>query len=261
MVRYVVLCLSGNHIDRGIVLLKIAIVDDFKSDRMKLSEDLRSYFAMRPDLDMELTEFENAEQLMSIYHPGDFDVLFLDILMGEINGIQLAGRLREIDQKVLIIFLTSSPEFAFDAFPVHPFDYLMKPYENKRLREVLAEVLHALSVEEQTITIRVPRSTHEVPLNKLVAIESRGHTVEVHLNDGQTLRSIMTFAEIEKILSEDPRFLRCNRGVIVNMDQVLRLDGDVFKMRDGTIFPLRVRNRAALVSQFSQYTISRMEGH
>ena len=93
-----------------------------------------------------------------------------------------------------------------------------------------------------------------------MAIESRGHTVEVHLSDGQTLRSIMTFAEIEKILADDPRFLRCNRGVIVNMDQVLRLDGDVFKMRDGTIFPLRVRNRSALVSKFAQYTISRMEG-
>ncbi len=244
----------------SVLQLNIAIVDDLKLDRERLSADLRSYFARRPDLDMKLTEFESAEQLMEAYQPGAFDVLFLDILMGGLNGIQLAGKLREIDQKVLIIFLTSSPEFAFDAFPVHPFDYLMKPYEYERLEAVLAEVLHALSAEEPIISIRVPRDTHEVPLNKLVAIESRGHTVEVHLSDGQTLRSIMTFAEIEKILADDPRFLRCNRGVIVNMDQVLRLDGDVFKMRDGTIFPLRVRNRSALVSKFSQYTISRMEG-
>lgn len=244
----------------SVLQLSIAIVDDLKLDRERLSGDLRSYFARRPDLDMKLTEFESAEQLMEAYQPGAFDVLFLDILMGGLNGIQLAGKLREIDQKVLIIFLTSSPEFAFDAFPVHPFDYLMKPYEYERLEAVLAEVLHALSAEEPIISIRVPRDTHEVPLNKLVAIESRGHTVEVHLSDGQTLRSIMTFAEIEKILADDPRFLRCNRGVIVNMDQVLRLDGDVFKMRDGTIFPLRVRNRSALVSKFSQYTISRMEG-
>lgn len=244
----------------SVLQLSIAIVDDLKLDRERLSADLRSYFARRPDLDMKLTEFESAEQLMEAYQPGAFDVLFLDILMGGLNGIQLAGKLREIDQKVLIIFLTSSPEFAFDAFPVHPFDYLMKPYEYERLEAVLAEVLHALSAEEPIISIRVPRDTHEVPLNKLVAIESRGHTVEVHLSDGQTLRSIMTFAEIEKILADDPRFLRCNRGVIVNMDQVLRLDGDVFKMRDGTIFPLRVRNRSALVSKFSQYTISRMEG-
>ena len=70
----------------------------------------------------------------------------------------------------------------------------------------------------------------------------------------------MTFSELEKLLSNDRRFLRCNRGVIVNMDQVLRVDGDVFKMRDGTVFPLRVRNRTVLISQFSQYTISRMEG-
>jgi DNA-binding LytR/AlgR family response regulator len=97
-------------------------------------------------------------------------------------------------------------------------------------------------------------------VDKLVAIESRGHAVEVHLTDGQTLRSIMTFSELEKLLCDDERFLRCNRGIIVNMDQVLKLDGDVFRMRDGTLYPLRVRNRAALVSQFSQYMISRVDG-
>ena len=70
----------------------------------------------------------------------------------------------------------------------------------------------------------------------------------------------MTFTEIENLLTADPRFLRCNRGILVNMDQVLRLDGDVFRMRDGTIFPLRVRSRAELVNKFSRYTIARMEG-
>ena len=125
---------------------------------------------------------------------------------------------------------------------------------------MLGEALRALSADEPVVSIRVPRDTREVPLGKLVAIESRGHAVEVHLNDGQTLRSIMTFAELEKLLSDDPRFLRCNRGIIVNMDQVLRLDGDVFRMKDGTMFPLRVRNRAALVAQFSQYMISRVDG-
>ena len=243
----------------SVLQLNIAIVDDLKLDRERLSADLRSYFARRPDLDMKLTEFESAEQLMEAYQPGAFDVLFLDILMGGLNGIQLAGKLREIDQKVLIIFLTSSPEFAFDAFPVHPFDYLMKPYEYERLEAVLAEVLHALSAEEPIISIRVPRDTHEVPLNKLVAIESRGHTVEVHLSDGQTLRSIMTFAEIEKILADDPRFLRCNRGVIVNMDQVLSPKDGAMHMKDGSSYPIKVNGRASVLSEFSQYMISKVD--
>ena len=243
-----------------VVELSIDIVDDLKLDRERLADDLHAYFAGRPDITLNLREFENAESMLAAFVPGGTQVAFLDIVMNEMTGIQLATKMRAADEKILIIFLTTSPEFAFDAFPVHPFDYLMKPYEVDRLHAVLSEVLRALSAKEPTIQIRVPRNTHEVPFNKLVAIESRGHTVEVHLVDGTTLRSIMTFSEIEKVLSDDPRFLRCNRGVIVNMDQVKRVEGDMFKMRDDTVFPLRVRNRAALVTQFSRYTISRMEG-
>ncbi|MDO4404319.1 MAG: LytTR family DNA-binding domain-containing protein [Atopobiaceae bacterium] len=238
--------------------LHIDIVDDLASDRERLAKDLRGYFDQRP-INLDLREYESAEQALVAFEAGKTQVMFLDICMDGMSGIQLAERIRQADQRVLIIFLTTSPEYAFDAFPVHPFDYLMKPYEVERLHAVLSEAMRALEMEEQTIAIRVPRDTHEVPLSKLCAIESRGHSVEVHLTDGQTLRSIMTFAEIEKLLADDARFLRCNRGVIVNMDQVLRLDRDMFKMRDGTIFPLRVRNRAALISQFSQYTISKME--
>ena len=234
-----------------VVELSIDIVDDLKLDRERLADDLHAYFAGRPDITLNLREFENAESMLAAFVPGGTQVAFLDIVMNEMTGIQLATKMRAADEKILIIFLTTSPEFAFDAFPVHPFDYLMKPYEVDRLHTVLGEVLRALSAKAPTIQIRVPRNTHEVPFNKLVAIESRGHTVEVHLVDGTTLRSIMTFSEIEKALSDDPRFLRCNRGVIVNMDQVKRVEGDMFKMRDDTVFPLRVRNRAALVSQFS----------
>ena len=240
--------------------LRIDIVDDLKLDRERLFGDLRSYFAGRSDLTLRLREFESAEAMLGAFEVDGTDLAFLDIQMTGMTGIDLAGRLRAMDKKLLIVFLTTSSEYAFDAFPVHPFDYLMKPYTVERLHEVLGEALRMLSAEEPTIVIRVPRSTHEVPLNKLCAVEARGHAVEVHLTDGQTLRSIMTFSELEKLLSNDRRFLRCNRGVIVNMDQVLRVDGDVFKMRDGTVFPLRVRNRTVLISQFSQYTISRMEG-
>ena len=239
--------------------LRIDIVDDLKLDRERLGGDLKAYFADHSGLTCELREFDGAESALDAYTRGSSDIAFLDIQMGDVTGIELAKRMRAIDKDVLIIFVTTSRDYAFDAFPIHPFDYLIKPYTVERLREVLDEAMRALSAEEPTINVRVPRHTHEVPFNGLCAIEARGHTVEVHLTDGTTLRSIMTFTEVDKILSEDPRFLRCNRGVIVNMDQVARIENDVFKMRDGTIFPLRVRNRAALVTQFTQYTISHME--
>ena len=67
--------------------------------------------------------------LPNVYEPGHSDLVFLDICMGDVNGIELARHLRAVDEKVLIVFLTTSSEYAFDAFPIHPFDYLMKPID------------------------------------------------------------------------------------------------------------------------------------
>lgn len=239
--------------------LRVAIVDDLSSDRERLTRDLRAYFATRPDINFSLQAYTSAEELLGQFKPKTIDLVFLDICMGGLNGVQLANLLRADDTHLLIVFLTTSREFMLDAFPVHPFDYLIKPYGLERLQAVLAEALRVLALEEPCITLRVPRGEREIPLDQLCAIESRGHAVEVKLTDGTAVRSIMTFSELEKLLVNDERFLRCNRGVIVNMDHVKTLDGDVFKMKDGSAYPLRVRNRAELVTRFSQYMISRME--
>ena len=70
----------------------------------------------------------------------------------------------------------------------------------------------------------------------------------------------MNFSEIEQLLAPHPRFLLVNRGVLVNMDHVLTLEGDSLLMQDGSQFALRTRNRAELVARFSQYQIARLKG-
>lgn len=73
------------------------------------------------------------------------------------------------------------------------------------------------------------------------------------------LKSSQTFAELEAALRGDERFLPCNRGVLVNMDEALKLDGDSILLTDGLRFPLRQRNRLDLVNRFSEYQIKRMK--
>ncbi len=239
--------------------LRVAIVDDMNLDRNRLSGDLKALSNEEPSVGLSVREYESAEPMLADFRPGSFDLAFLDIRMDDINGIELARRLRALDPHLIIIFITTSRDYAFEAFPVHPFDYLVKPYNRGQLRKVLLEALRTLAADEETVTIRVPRGVHEVPLYKLVSVESRGHVVEVHLSDGHTLRSTMTFSEVSKLLEGKERFLACNRGIIVNMDQVMRLDDGTFRMKDGSVYPLRVRNRSALVQQFSQYMISRVD--
>ena len=239
--------------------LHLAIVDDRAEDIKRLEHDITRFFAYRLEQHAYVEAFPSGEAFLEAFHPDAYHLAFLDICMDGINGIELAQRLRAEDPKLLIVFLTTSSEYAFDAFPVHPFDYLIKPYELKKLHSVLQEMLRVLSVSERTITIRIARDSYDVPIRRIVSVVSEGHTVTLRVLNHEPLRSIMTFADIMEQLGDDPRFLSCNRGVLVNMDHVRSLEGNNICMTDSSSYPLRVRDRAELISAFTQYTLSRME--
>ena len=129
--------------------------------------------------------------------------------------------------RCLIVFLTSSKEYAFDAFPVHPFDYLVKPYSAARLDHVLSGAIRLMEESEQLVEIHLPRQTIRLPHGQIVAVTSHGHALDIFTVSGACLKSSQTFAELEAALRGDERFLPCNRGVLVNMDEALKLDGDI----------------------------------
>ena len=104
--------------------IRIAIVDDQAQARELLRQDL---LVRVPD-GASVACFDGGEAFLSGFTPGDDALVFLDICMEGMNGIEVAQRVRKRSARCLIVFLTSSKEYAFDAFPVHPFDYLVKPY-------------------------------------------------------------------------------------------------------------------------------------
>ena len=239
--------------------LRIGIIDDLEQDSSRLSQDIRFFFSHQLEQNTVVNTFSSGEEFLRKFHAEGYDLLFLDIYMSGMNGIELAHKIRLKDPVLLIVFLTTSKDHAFEAFPVHAFDYLIKPYSRERVLSVLKEALRVLSVRDKRIEVRVAHDTYEIPLRKIVSVTAEGHTVHITLMGQNPVRSIMTFAEIEKMLTPDPRFLVCNRGVLINMDLVHSFCEDRFLMEDGSCHPLRVRNRAALVKAFTQYSLSRIE--
>ncbi len=236
---------------------RIAVVDDLALDREQLARDISRFGAWSEPVVCDC--YSSAESLLDVYQPNLYDIVFMDIRMEGMDGIEGARRLRAMDRRLVIIFLTSSVEFALDAYPIHPFDYLVKPYNRERLERVLGDCINAALSAEPRLQIRMPRTAVEVPFANVVSVVSMGHAVEVTVQD-QRLRSIMTFAEITAPLMEDPRFLLCNRGVLVNMDYVNKMEESSLVMNDGTVFALRLSNRRELIHRFMQYQISRIKG-
>lgn len=173
------------------------------------------------------------------------------------NGIGTAQQLRQKDPNLLIIFVTSSPEYVWDAFPVHPFDYLLKPYEEEKFHRLAGELRRVLCRQEPELNVKIARKTVQLPFSRIHYALSQNHVVQVVTDDGEC-RAVDNFAQVEQQLLEQENFLVCNRGVIVNMDKVLRFDDDCIEMLDGKHLPVRQKDRNELLAKFTQYQFRHM---
>ena len=235
--------------------LHIAVVEDRKPDAQRLESLLRLAFGSGHTLVCDL--FESGDAFLQAFPAKTYQIVFLDICMEGTNGIETARTLRLANPDLLIVFVTSSPEYVWDAFPIHPFDYLLKPYREEKLFQLVDELRRVLFRAEPEIDVRIARQVVQLPLRKVQYAAAQNHYVRVVSDDGEC-RAVSTFSQVEQQLKAQENFLVCNRGVILNMDKVLRLDGDCFEMLDGTRLPVRQKDKNALFAQFTQYQFRHM---
>ena len=252
--------------------MRIAIVDDRQEDRQLLESCIRAFFEEHAGGDdsggdaagsagpvsCDIGHFSSAEDFIPAFKAGGYDIAFLDIIMDEMNGIELAKKMRDRDPHTLIVFQTTSREYAFDAFPVHPFDYLIKPCRQDEVDNVLEEAGRVLKSGDPEITVSA-KGDFQVPVRTICAAVANSRGVELRLTNAQSLKTSETFRSISEKLEPFPCFLLINRGVIINMDQVLAPEGDCMKMKDGSLHPVKVNGRGAVMTAFTQYMISRVE--
>ena len=143
---------------------------------------------------------------------------------------------------------------------MHAFDYLVKPVEQERLDRVLEEAQRALACQERMLSLKVGRQRITVPVSSLRHANARDHFVFVTLTDGRELKCYMTFGETLAMLEGEPRFLVCNRGVLINMDQVRSFDGECFTMNGGQRFAVRLSEKTQIGRSFYQYTFRKTRG-
>ena len=181
-------------------------------------------------------EFPSAEQFL--FHAEDlpaFDVLFLDIEMGEMNGIELAHRIREQDGRVQLVFITGYPDFIAEGYEVSALHYLMKPVGRDKLFRVLDRAAAALGKQARTVLLPVGKESVCLPADAILCAESQGHYMIVRTREAK-YKCRMTAAELSALL--DDGFARCHRSVIVGLRHVARVTKTAVFLTDGTELPL-----------------------
>lgn len=235
--------------------LRCAIIEDVGQDARTLEQTLQA--AAAHTCQLQCTPYQSGSVFLRTAAPQSFDVIFLDICMPGLNGIETARRLRDAAPKTPLVFVTSAAEYVWDALPLHPFDYLCKPFDDARVRRLLDDLLLTLSHPEPELELRVARQLILVPFGKIHYALAQNHYVSVLTDEGE-YRATATFAQIQERLCAEPRFLLCNRGVVVNMDRVLRFEGDAIQMLGGAAFPVRQKDKSRLFAAFTQYQFRHM---
>jgi len=202
-------------------------------------EIVKQYCTRLPDIDLVQT-FDNAVAGLEYIHQNKPDLLFIDIDMPDINGIDL---INSIAIKPMIIFTTAYKEFALDGFELDAVDYLLKPFSLERFEKAFQKAASKYRLTNSTggaleyIFVYAEYRMKKIPLQDIIYIESLDDYIKIHLiND----KPVMTLMSLKKISEKLPSglFVRIHRSYISSVKHLTELSGRKIRLANGTELPV-----------------------
>lgn len=212
---------------------RIAICDDKQEDR-EYVQQLTARWAQQRGNQVEMTEFCSAEQFLFSCPQPDFDLLLLDIEMGEMDGVSLAKQVRRTNELMQIVFITGYSDYITEGYEVAALHYLMKPVKEEKLFAVLDRAVERLHKNTKVLTLETAEEMVRVPLYQVSALEVQRNYVTVHARQDYTVKK--SLSELMEQLEE--RFFRVGRSAVVNLNDISRVTRSDIYLTDGRIIPL-----------------------
>ena len=218
-------------------MLKVAVCDDSEIFS-KNAADLIARWSDESGIPAEVSVFSNGDDLISAVASNDTDIIFLDIIMPLLNGMDTARELRQKNKAVRIIFLTSSPEFALESYEVKAQGYILKPVTYEKISEALDECAEALSTEPENIILKTQNGFKKIYFHDIEYAEAQNKRVIFHLRGGKEICAADTLHSIEERFTEEEGFFKCHRSYLVYMPNVDRFGTTELRMKSGSSIPI-----------------------
>lgn len=197
-------------------MLSIAVCDDEIIECCNIAGKIRKILE-EMEVPCTLRQFNSGQDLL--HSTEDFDIIFLDIIMKDLDGMGTARIVREKAFEKILIFVSSSREYVFEAYDVEAFQYLLKPVDEKKLKRVLQKaVLKSEKHPQEFIIVSKERQRKKLFLDNIYYFEIIGRTVDIHGADG-----IFTYYKQISVLENQLRgkgFFRCHKSYLINLKHV-----------------------------------------
>ena len=220
-------------------MIQIAFCDDDQTVLDQLSALLEKYRAQRC-VQIQCTAFHSPLDLLAEIEKGTrYDILFLDVIMPAENGITAAKEIRQYDNVVKIIFLTSSAEFAVESYVVGAYFYQIKPiWEDSFFRLTDSVIAECRRADQRSLILRCKTGITRVELDKLEYCEVIRRSLLLHKTDGTVLEAAGSMDSLCESLAEHRNFLRIHRSYLVNLEHIQTITPKTLVMSSRAELPI-----------------------
>ncbi len=230
-------------------MIHIAICDD----EIHMSDHIRTFvsdFFRKKNREIHLCTFASGEELLN--YDGQIDILFLDIQMRGMDGMETARKLRADKFRGFLIFITVLKEMVFQSFEVQAYDYLVKPVDEKQFDKTMERLYASMcSANEDSLLVQKGYETRIIPKDEIVFCEIIDRKIYLHLASGEVLDYYERIENLETKL--DDHFFRCHRSYLINLKHLKGYKNGTAYMDNGREIPvsrLRSREFSGVVLQY-----------
>lgn len=225
--------------------MNITICDDRENELENIKRIVSEYAKAHAELSIKIDCYLNPlDMLESISKNGVPDIALLDICMPGILGTEIAKELKtKSEDNTDIIFLTTSTDFAVEAFALHVNDYLTKPFTKERLTDTLERIIEKRK-RRLFVSVTSGREIHRIDLYQVLYMESKNHNVEIYLKSGKNIKTHTTLADMKSLFDNVKGFISVGASYIVNLRCVQSILQTELIMVNGQNIPIprRLRN-------------------
>ena len=218
-------------------MLKIAVCDD-SPEFLQLAVDMVERWTEQSRIQTEIYRFDNGDALLAKNAVTHMDIIFLYIIMPLQSGIDTAKELRQSDNAVKIIFLTSSPEFALESYEVKAQGYLLKPVTYEKIKETLDECSHSFETESENIVMKTAFGYQKLYFHDIEYLEAQNKRVIFYLRTGKTVEAAESLHSLEGRLCINDGFFKCHRSYLVYIPNVDRFSMTEIITKSGRSIPI-----------------------
>lgn len=231
-------------------MLRIAVCDDETKILGDLSQKISEAF-LRTSSKPEIYKTDNPIELLEYLSSNSIDILFLDIDMPKISGMDIAQSLLDNDMKTILIFVTNHDALVYKSFKYHPFGFIRKSCLDDEIGAVVSSAIEEICKRRDTFSFKTNEGFYKVRISDILYFESDSNYLNLHSAE-RIYRIRATLSSVENELSQKG-FIRTHKGFLVNQQHIYSIRSDDIVLSNEELLPIGRTNREGIKQKIMRY--------